>query len=718
MLFSVGSVIWALETRCFSVESLLGAEIIGLWQTLVLRAPQRQGRFVRVELMQKQQHPRQIFEQVIARLKSGARVEAEALCREAIKQDPGDVNFRALLGTILAERNAFEEAEQNLRHVIKVAPGHARAHEDLGTVLLNQSRPDEALPLLEKAVALMPKSASAVSKLAGALTALGQTAAAEQLRARASQLSPQQAKLEQATRLFAQGQFREAEKQAQSLLQENSRDVNAALLLARIAINARCYDDAEQLLVRITEMAPGFIAAWHDLGSVLKELNRFEEAVEALKEAVRLDPNNAVTHYFFGAALAMAAQPEAAIEAYQKAVDIDPDLSGAYIGLGHVLKTVGDQEGGVLAYRRAIALRPDFGETYYSLSNLKTFRFSDDEIADMEVRIGNSALPVDCQVHFAFTLGKAFEDKSDYESAFRYYELANRRHRETIAYDPVQTEVAHEKMKTTFSAQFFEEHARNGGGCMSPDPIFILGLPRSGSTLLEQILASHSQVDGTSELPDISMIAQSVTSKPLRRTFPISMPDLTAEEVRGLGLQYLRQTQRHRGSAPFFTDKMPNNFAYVGFIKTILPNAKIIDARRHPMDSCVGCFKQHFAKGQTFTYDLFELGEFYLEYDQLMKHWDAVLPGQVLRVQYEDVVSDLETQVKRILAFCELGFEESCVKFHETKRAVRTASSEQVRQPIYQGSLATWKRFGSDLDVLREVLDPVLPEQDRLRVVP
>ena len=668
--------------------------------------------------MQKQQHPRQIFEQVIVRLKSGARAEAESLCREAITQDPGDVNFRALLGTILAERNAFEEAEENLRHVIKVAPGHARAHEDLGTVLLNQSRADEALPLLEKAVALMPKSASAASKLAGALMALGRTADAEALRARATQLSPQQAKLEQATRLFAQGQFREAEKQAQSLLQENSRDVNAALLLARIAINARCYDDAEQLLVRITEIAPGFVAAWHDLGSVLKELNRFEEAVKALQEAVRLDPANAVTHYFYGAALAMAAQPEAAIEAYRKAVDLDPDLSGAYLGLGHVLKTVGDQDGGVAAYRRAIELRPDFGEIYYSLSNLKTFRFSDQEIAGMEERVGNNALPIDCQVHFAFSLGKAYEDKADYAAAFRYYELANRRHRETIAYDPVQTEVAHEKIRKAFSLEFFEHQAQMGTGCRDPDPIFILGLPRSGSTLLEQILASHSLVDGTSELPDISMIAQSVTNKAHGRTFPISMPELTSEELTALGKQYLSQTQRHRGSAPFFTDKMPNNFAYVGFIKAILPNAKIIDARRHPMDSCVGCFKQHFAKGQTFTYDLFELGEFYLEYERMMTHWDAVLPGQVLHVEYENVVSDLETQVRRLLEFCGLEFEQSCVNFHETKRAVRTASSEQVRQPIYQGSLATWKRFGSDLDVLREVLDPVLPEQDRLSAAP
>ena len=336
----------------------------------------------------------------------------------------------------------------------------------------------------------------------------------------------------------------------------------------------------------------------------------------------------------------------------------------------------------------------------------------------MEERVGNNALPIDCQVHFAFSLGKAYEDKADYAAAFRYYELANRRHRETIAYDPVQTEVAHEKIRKAFSLEFFEHQAQMGTGCRDPDPIFILGLPRSGSTLLEQILASHTLVDGTSELPDISMIAQSVTNKAQGRTFPMSMPELTSEELTALGKQYLSQTQRHRGSAPFFTDKMPNNFAYVGFIKAILPNAKIIDARRHPMDSCVGCFKQHFAKGQTFTYDLFELGEFYLEYERMMTHWDAVLPGQVLHVEYENVVSDLETQVRRLLEFCGLEFEQSCVNFHETKRAVRTASSEQVRQPIYQGSLATWKRFGSDLDVLREVLDPVLPEQDRLSAAP
>ena len=664
--------------------------------------------------MSDQKNPRQVFERVITLLKSGARAEAESLCRESIQRDPGDVNFRALLGTILAERNEWREAEECLRSVIKVAPGHARAHEDLGTVLLNQGQHAQALPLLQKAAELMPNNPGALTKLGGALSGLGRQQEAQSVMARAQALSPAQAKFEQATRLFAEGKFRAAEQLAQEMIQDNPMDVNAALLMARIAINAHCYDDAEQLLLKITELAPKFVAAWHDLASVLKEQNRFEEAVQALEHAVALDLNNPVTHYFLGAALAMAAKPEQAIAAYEKAVELDPELTGAYIGLGHVLKTMGDQAGGVAAYRRAIQLRPNFGETYYSLANLKTFQFNDDEIADMVQRLDNPALPVDCQVHFAFTLGKAFEDKKNYDDAFAYYALANQKHRNSIAYDPVQTEVAHQKMKETFTRTFFDRQSNLASGCQRPDPIFILGLPRSGSTLLEQILASHSLVDGTSELPDISMIAQSITDKRSGRSFPLSMPELSPAELTAFGEQYLMQTQRHRGQAPFFTDKMPNNFAYVGFIKAILPNAKIIDARRHPMDSCIGCFKQHFAKGQTFTYDLFELGEFYLEYDQLMTHWDEVLPGQVLKVQYESVVADLELQVRRILEFCGLAFEDNCVNFHETKRAVRTASSEQVRQPIYQGSVATWKRFGSHLDELRQVLTPVLPAEDRL----
>ena len=654
--------------------------------------------------------PRIIYERAISCLKSGASEEAEALCREVLERDPGDINFVCLLGSILGRRGAMNEALELLQRAVKVAPGHAKAQEDLGTVLLNLNRPEEAVIHLERARELSPAHAPLLSKLSAAKQKLGMDADAEALRREAAAKSPTHAKLDEATKLFVQGKFRESEKLAQQLVRENPYDVNAALLLARLAMMANCYEDARVILEKIIAREPSFIAAWHDLGTVLKELHYYEKAVEVLNDALSLQPENALTHYYLGAALAMAARPADAVEAYQLAVELDPELPGAHIGLGHVLKTVGDQKKGIAAYRRAIELRPNFGETYYSLANLKTFRFTSSDIDEMNQRVGDTSLPVDCRVHFAFALGKAYEDSREYDKSFENYALANRLHRDTIAYDPVQTEIAHERMRATFSEAYFLP-IKDSGGCQAPDPIFIVGLPRSGSTLLEQILASHSLVDGTSELPDISMIAQSLTKPKIGQAFPQCMPDLPSQVVKELGETYLEQTRRHRGTAPFFTDKMPNNFVYVGFIKAILPNAKIIDARRHPMDSCFGCFKQHFAKGQTFTYDLFELGEFYLEYHQMMEHWNAVLPGEVLSVQYENVVADLEPEVRRILEFCGLPFEDSCVHFHENKRAVRTASSEQVRQPIYKDSVQTWRRFGSNLDGLRDILLPVMTDQ-------
>ncbi len=661
-----------------------------------------------------EQNPRHIFERAVSLLKAGARGEAESLCREAIDRDPGDINFVSLLGSILADGGNLEEAAELLHRAVKVAPGHSRAQEDLGTILLNLDRVEEALPYLERAKGLQTSSASILNKLSGAYQKLGRDAEARSFREQALSLSPTEAKLDEATRLFVNGRFRESEKIAQELIRENPRNVNVALLLARLAINANCFEDAKEILEKIIEIAPRFIPPWHDLGTVMKELHKYNEAVDILEKAVEIEPQNALSHYYLGAALAMAAQPQKAVHCYSKAVQIDPDLTGAHIGLGHVLKTVGDQEGGVKAYRRAIALRPNFGETYYSLANLKTFRFDQADIDEMGDRLADTNLQVDSRVHFAFSLGKAFEDNEDFDRAFEHYTLANQLHRNTIAYDPVQTEVAHERMREVFSTTFFSGRDESSG-CQKSDPIFIVGLPRSGSTLLEQILASHSQIDGTSELPDISMIAQGLTKPAAGQAFPMCMADLSDSEFKKLGEQYLAQTARHRQRAPFFTDKMPNNFAYVGFIKAILPNSKIIDARRHPMDSCLGCFKQHFAKGQTFAYDLFELGEFYLEYERLMGHWESVLPGQILKVNYEEVVEDLEAQVLRILSFCGLDFEEGCVHFYETKRAVRTASSEQVRQPIYKGSVQTWKRYGKHLDGLREILAPVCPEKGNPR---
>ena len=652
------------------------------------------------------------FDRTVALFKAGSLDEAEEVCRSITNTDPRDINFLSLLGSILLRKDNFEEAETVLRAVIKLAPEYPRAHEDLGTILLNLGKSEQALVPLQSAIELNPKSSSAFFKLGGALKNLGRDEAGDAALKHAADLSPSQASLEKATKLFVQGEYREAESLAKELVNKNPRDVNAALLLARIAIHAKVYEDAERILREIIKIAPRFIVAWHDLGATLKEQGKEEEATSTLKEALKIDQNNALTHYLYAASLALAGQTETAATYYKNAVQIQPSLVGAHVGLGHVLKTLGDQEGGIASYRAAIALRPNLGEIYFSLSNLKTFRFTDDEIEDMVQRLNQESLDSESIVHFSFSLGKAFEDKKDYDKAFEYYLKGNEEHRANITYDPVQTELAHEKMRETYNQQFIKRIKETKPGNADPSPIFIVGLPRSGSTLLEQILASHSMVDGTSELPDLGVVSQMIPNKAKGRTFPAGILSMSDDEIRSLGDEYLDRTRRHRKGARHFTDKMPNNFAHIGLLQAILPNAKIIDARRHPLGSCVGSFKQHFAKGQTFTYDMFELGEFYLQYDELMAHWNKLLPGKILRVQYEDVVQDLETQVRRILEHCELPFEENCINFHETERSVRTASSEQVRQPIYKKSLNTWDRFDQHIGDLKDILAPLLESSD------
>ena len=356
-------------------------------------------------------------------------------------------------------------------------------------------------------------------------------------------------------------------------------------------------------------------------------------------------------------------------------------------------------------------LQPDFAEVYWSLANLKTFRFSAAEVADMERRLAQESLDDDARVHFMFTLGKAHEDVREFDRAFEYYDKACRTQRMRIAYDPVDTEVMHQRIRKVFNPQLLAG-APAVPAAADTVPIFIVGLPRSGSTLIEQILASHSQVEGTAELPDLARVISEITRRYPELKYPEAVASLDAGELRALGAMYLERTRRHRSGKPFFTDKMPNNFSGIGLIRLILPQAKIIDARRHPLDSCLGSFKQHFALGQSFSYDLVELGEFYLEYRSIMRHWHEVLPGQVLEMRYEELIRDQELQTRRLLDYCGLQWEEACLRFHETERPVRTASSEQVRQPLYSSSVNHWRNFRGHLGPLIEVIGTELEGWD------
>jgi len=486
-------------------------------------------------------------------------------------------------------------------------------------------------------------------------------------------------------------------------LSEDGENVDALRLLGVACAHLGQAGEAERAARRAVALAPDFPAAWNDLGAVLSELDRAKEAVEAFERALRLGPRNPAAHAHLANALFVHGDLTAAERSYHDALALRADDASSLLGLGHVLKTIGRHDDAVASYRACLAARPHAGEAWWSLANLKTFRFSAADEAAMEALLAEPDVGDLARLNVAYALGKAREDAGDYDSAFAFYAEGAARQRARVRYDPVQTEKINERIKAVFTRDLFAAHA--GRGCADPAPIFIVGLPRSGSTLIEQILASHSQVDGASELPIIGRIAQEIGRfRSDGVVYPEAVRDLEPHDLRALGKLYLERAARHRGARPFFTDKMPNNFASVGLIALILPNAKIIDARRHPMDSCWGAFKQLFARGQTYSYDLFELGHFYREYDALMRHWDEVLPGRVLRVDYEAMVENQEGETRRLLDYCGLPFEEKCLRFYETARAVNTASSEQVRQPIYKSGIGAWRKFAPHLAELEAVL--------------
>jgi tetratricopeptide (TPR) repeat protein len=653
------------------------------------------------------------FEEVIELINTGQAEQAERLCRAALQEYPRDVTMLGLMGALCVKMNQPGAAEKYLRKTIKLAPSFAKPHEDLGLLLINLGRHEEAVPLLENAIRLDPKSPHAAFNLGKALAKLGRGKEADEAFEEAFKLAPTRKLLAEAARLHGDGKLDEAERVYRQVLNEEPDNVDALRMLAMLAAAAGKFDDAERLLRRVLSLAPDYFTAHMDLGRILKEQDRYEDAINAFRAALKIEPNNAQAWFFLGATLAPAALTYEAVEAYQESLRLRPDAPAVLLGLGHVLKTIGEQEQGIAAYKRCIELKPDNGETYWSLANLKTFRFSDRELAQMEERVLSGEINhPSSEVNFHFALGKAYEDRADFETAWRWYAEGNKRQRQLVSYDPVETEISNNALVEVFNAEFLEEMA--GLGCADPAPIFVLGLPRSGSTLIEQILASHSMVEGTSELPYLSRVSGSLNrNRADGVNYPQAARELGTEHWQALGEDYLHYARLHRSEGkPHFIDKMPNNFPNIGFLSLILPNAKIIDARRHPLDSCLGNFRQLYAKGQNFTYDLTEIGEYFLQYQRLMEHWHAALPGQILTVQYEENVSDLETQVSRILDFCELPWEDACLRFYETDRPVRTASSEQVRQPIYTGSVNFWRNYE---DKLAELIDVLKPVRDQYR---
>ena len=650
------------------------------------------------------------FDRALRFFDNGDLTMAEEICRATLREFPAEGKLQCLLGTILVRQRRPAEALPELEEVINNFPTFPKARREMGNALLALGRGREAVAHLERVTELTPDHSVAFFDLSLALSKLGREDDAEKAMAKSYELEPEREALMTAATHQRAGRFGQAEGLYRQILSRNPNNISAIRLLGSIALEMGRIRMAIKLLTQATEMAPDYYGAWSDLARAHMETDDFESCESTVKRAIRLQPGMAYPHMMYGNLLSKASRYQEAIEKFNDALSKQPDHGGSLASLGHAQKTIGLQNEAIDSYRACIRSNPAFGEAYWSLANLKTFRFDPEEITQMEKYVDDDQLLDETRVNFNFALGKAKEDSGDYKGAFERYATGNSLRRKAEQYDPVQTEVIHDRIIETFNDEFFAENANEGNP--DPSPIFIVGLPRSGSTLIEQILASHSMVEGTFELPDMARLIRSINEESHDQE---NYPEAIARYVKGgldqLGQKYLDSTKKHRSGAPRFTDKMPNNFPSIGLIHAVLPKAKVINAKRHPLDSCMGTYKQLFYKGQAFSYDLVELGEYYLEYERIMRHWHQVLPGRVLDVQYEDMIGDQEEQTRRLLDYCEIPFEETCLHFYETKRAVNTASSEQVRQPIYSGSLNSYKRFQDNLGPLIEILDPVIPKK-------
>ncbi len=626
---------------------------------------------------------------------------------EILRSVPGEPRARLILGAARRLTGQLPQALELLEPLAKEQPSAVPVFLELGTALAEAGRTDEGIVALRRAVQLQPDSAEGWRLLADQLDAVD-AAAADQARARYLKAATHEPRLMSAAAALVENDLPVADARLRAHLEIHPNDVAALRMLAEVAGRLRRYQDAQQLLERCLELAPSFDAARYNYASVLTRQGNAVAALAQVEQLLAREPRAPAYRNLQAAVLANVGNYAQSIAVYEQVVKEYPGQPKIWMSYGHSLRTAGRSADAIAAYRRAIALDPKLGEAYWSLANLKTFRFEPQDLAALRSALARRDLTTDERLHFEFALGKALEDARDYPASFAHYSRGTDLRLGLFPYNAAATTAYVRHSIRTFTPEYFA--ARAGAGAPDGDPIFIVGLPRSGSTLLEQVLASHSQVEGTMELPQMPQIARDLAvGQAHQEDFAQTVGALSRTQLRELGERYLRETRPLRKTtAPFFIDKMPNNCFYVGLIHLILPNARIIDARRHPLGCCVSCFKQHFARGQNFTYGLENLGHYYRDYVQFMAHLDAVLPGRVLRVSYEAMVEDTEAQVRRVLEYCRVPFEPGCLKFYENERAVRTASSEQVRRPIFREGLDQWRHYEPWLDPLKAALGATL----------
>jgi len=643
-------------------------------------------------------------------LERDARLAAEQ-ATEILRVAPGHPHARLILGAALRIAGQTQAALELLEPLAREQSAVGAVFLELGAALAESDRGTEAITALRRAVALKPDLADGWRLLADQLDAAGDAAGADQARARFIKAATHDPRLLEAAAALVANDLPVAQARLAAHLQRFPTDVAALRMQAEVFARLRRIVDALRLLERCLELAPGFDAARHNYAMLLNRNGRAQTALEHVEQLLAKAPRDPGYRNLQAAILANLGDYTETIRVYEELLKEHPGQAKMWMSYGHALRTTGRLAESVAAYRRAIALAPTLGEAYWSLANLKTLHFTEEDARAMRAALGHGHLGDEDRLHFEFALGKMREDQAVYGESFAHYARGNALRRKSYPYSADENSDFIRRSKALFTAEFFASRA--GSGCPAPDPIFIIGLPRAGSTLLEQILASHSLVEGTMELPDVPRTAHELNTRGREagKPFPEILAGLKPTELDALGASYLESTRIQRKSgALFFIDKNPNNCQYVGLILLMLPNARVIDARRHPLACGFSCFKQHFARGQSFTYDLKDLGRYYRDYVELMAHFDRALPGRIHRVIYETVVADTETEVRRLLAYCHLPFEEQCLRFYETERAVRTPSSEQVRQPIFHEALEHWRNYEPWLLPLKEALGPVLSE--------
>ncbi|MCO4811705.1 MAG: sulfotransferase [Gammaproteobacteria bacterium] len=642
-------------------------------------------------------------------LSTGRAEDACLVLRELLRELPQHEEALYIFAVSLRYAGKLEGAKKTLEKLQRLRPTYGRAWQEEGHVHVAMGNKSAARVAFRKAV-------TRNNSLLASWQALEQMTLDDGNRSLHAEATKHRQRLESLPQellsvrnMMSENRLFKAERLCRAFLKDNPQNIEGMRLLADMGVKTGVLDDAEFILESALEFEPDNRYARFDYMNVLYRRQKYAESLQQAKRLREAEPDNDNYLAAYANQCVAIGNYDEALEIYERLVKRADGKPGLHLVHGHALKTIGRLDDAIWSYRRSYRERRDFGDAYWSLANLKTYRFSTAEVESMRSFESLPTTSVEDRIHLCFALGKHYEDSEDFAAAAEFYLRGNALKKDELHYQSEAMTQRLQLQQQVCDEAFFAQRA--GSGCDVSDPIFIVGLPRAGSTLLEQILASHSQVDGTLELPNIPALAHRLDGRRFKDDnprYPKILAEVPHEKLREFGEAFIEDTRVHRGDAAFFIDKMPNNFRHIGLIHLILPNAKIIDARRHPMACCFSGFKQLFASGQEFTYGLGEIGRYYRDYVELMDHWDAVLPGKVLRVQYEDVVADLEPEVRRILDHCGLPFEEACLNFHRTERSVRTPSSEQVRQPIYKSGLEQWRNFEPYLDPLKQALGPVL----------